>query len=40
METHGDLESMTQQKKEFQEFLIKISSPIIKKGKKELKMYQ
>jgi hypothetical protein len=40
METHGGLESMIQQEKELQEFLIKMSSPIIKKEKKEVKMYR
>ncbi len=37
METHGDIESLTEQEKELQKFLLKMSSPIIKKPRKDIK---
>lgn len=39
METHGDVETLTQQEKKLQKFLVKMSSPIIKKERKEVKKY-
>ncbi len=37
METHGDTEYMSQQEKELQKFLSKMSSPIKRKERTEVK---
>lgn len=37
METHGDMETMTQQEIELQKFLLKLSSPIKRRERKEVK---
>jgi len=39
METLGNMESQLQQNKEFQKFLLKMSSPIVRKERKDVKMY-
>lgn len=39
METHGDIESMSPQDRELEKFLMKLSSPIIRKARKDVKMY-
>jgi len=37
METHADMEAMSPQERELQKFFIKMSSPIVKKERKEVK---
>ena len=39
METLGDMENLTQQEKDLQRFLAKMASPIVRKERKNIKMY-